>query len=333
MSSHSAGKHAIAETKQSPHVAIILVNYKGASDTLACVASLEQLAYPDFSIWVVENGSEDSSEALLREQLPGHVHLIVSPDNKGFSGGNNLAIQEILKQESLNPDQPKTAYIWLLNNDTTVEPHALSYLVEDGQKSGGIVGSLLLYPDHQYQQVGTVFQWLTGSSRGVSQEQLKEGMTVDSVSGASMLIPESALRRVGLMDESYFLYFEDGDYCLRARQKNYPVTVCLRSRIYHKEGASTGRKSLATQYYFHRNRTRLFLKLANPLQQVSIILYLGFRLLRSSVKALLSKDPQKQLSNHIIWLAARDALSGIEGRCPYNLSHDNYPAPQHGAPA
>ena len=313
---------------EAPHVAIVLVNYKGASDTTACVASLEQLVYPDFSIWVVENGSEDNSEAVLREQLPGHVQLIVSPENKGFSGGNNLAIQEILK---LN--QPKASYIWLLNNDTTVEPHALSYLVEDGEKSGGIVGSLLLYPDHQYQQVGTVFQWLTGSTKGVSQEQIKEGMSVDSVSGASMLIPVSALRRVGLMDESYFLYFEDGDYCLRARQKNYPVTVCLRSRIYHKEGASTGRKSLATQYYFHRNRTRLFLKLANPLQQVSIILYLGFRLLRSSVKALLSKDPRKQLSNHIIWLAAKDALTGVEGRCPYNLSHEHYPAPQQGVPA
>ncbi|WP_303674519.1 glycosyltransferase family 2 protein [Vampirovibrio chlorellavorus] len=302
-----------------PPVYILLLNYRGTDDTLACLDSLQRLEYPHYRIIVVDNASPDDSVIRLKARLsamPGSFHLIESPQNGGFSAGNNLGIQAALAE--VGEGQP--GFVWLLNNDTTVAPDALTTLVEEAQTTGGIAGSLLLYPDGRYQQAGTRFQWWTGSTRGYAESVVSDGMRVETLSGASMLIPLEAFRVAGLLDESYFLYFEDGEASLRFARRGFPLTLCTRSRVYHKEGATTGRKSLMTQYYFHRNRLWVLFQFASPLQKISIGWYTAFRLLRSVVKSALSRNPERTISTRVEWLAVSDFWKGISGPCPHNLN-------------
>lgn len=308
-------------TANIPAVYILLLNYRGANDTLACLDSLRQLIYPNYQVVVIDNASPDDSLQRLQERLaayPGEFHLIVSPENSGFSAGNNLGIQWALGQTNVE------AFIWLLNNDTVVEPETLTPLVEEAQKTGGLAGSLLLYPDGSYQQVGTRIHWWTGGAKGYRESQLNDGMPVETLTGASMLIPFSAIRKVGLMDASFFLYFEDGEYSLRCARAGFPLTVATQSRVFHKEGATTGRKSLSTQYYFHRNRLRLLFMYANSLQKLTVGLYAVFRMLRSIVKLRVSTAvarSEMRASVHVQWLALLDFYKGVSGPCPHKLEN------------
>ncbi len=295
----------------SPSVFILLLNYRGAEDTLACLESLRGLNYPNYRIVVIDNASGDGSVEKFRvAQSQYDFHLIESAENLGFSGGNNLGIEYAIEQGG--------DYVWLLNNDTTVDGSALMYLVEQSEKTGGLVGSLLLYPDRTYQQVGTRIKWLTGQTRGVPEREIQDGMEVDCLSGASMLIPTKLVRRIGMLDESYFLYFEDGEFCLRAKKLNYPCTVALRSRVFHKEGASTGKRSLRTQYYYQRNRLKMLMRYASPMEKLTIAGYTFVRLFRSIIKAL-SGSTDRRDSARIHWLAVFDYIRGAGGPCPHAI--------------
>ncbi len=306
----------------APHVTIVLVNYRGAKDTLACLESIDALDYTNKDVIVVDNASGDDSLAILKASSFNFT-LICSDSNLGFSGGNNLAIKAVQERnkDKSQTDYKSTDYIWLLNNDTQVGPSALLALVNEAQKTGGIAGSLLLYPDKQYQMVGTQINWLTGGTKGYKETELENSMPVECVSGASMLVPVSLFKRIGLMDESYFLYFEDSEFCLRAREKNYPITLAIGSRVYHKEGATTGKKSLATQYYFHRNRLKVLFQYASVQDKIPLALYSAFRLCRDGLKALL--QPKRRLNFNVQWLAFNDFIKGIDGPCPahHNLNH------------
>jgi GT2 family glycosyltransferase len=317
----------------APLVYILLLNYRGTDDTLACLDSLQALNYPNYRIIVIDNHSPDDSLSRLKARLaqsPDAFHLIESSKNLGYSGGNNLGIRYALEQGCSGQTEEQTeatntadGFIWLLNNDTTVAPDALKALVQGAQKTGGLVGSLLRYPDGSYQQVGTRLSWWTGSSKGYQEASVHDGMAVETLTGASMLIPFKALRQVGLLDPTFFLYFEDGEFSLRCHLAGFQLTVTTNSTVYHKEGATTGRKSLPTQYYYHRNRLRMLFLFATPLQKITIGLYTIFRLLRSVVKSLTSRDSERRLSARVAArvqaLALNDFRRGVHGRCPHNL--------------
>ena len=303
-----------------PLVYILLLNYRGTDDTLACLDSLRQLNYPNYRIIVIDNASPDDSVARLQTRLneyPDEFHFIRSTQNLGFSGGNNLGLRYALEMSESQAGADADAYVWLLNNDTTVDTDSLTPMVEEVQRTGGLAGSLLLHPDGRYQQVGSRINWWTGSVRGYREDQVSNGMAVDTLIGASLLIPCKALRQAGLWNESFFLYFEDGEYSVRCARLGFSLTVATASRIFHKEGATTGRKSRLTQYYYHRNRLACLLPYANPLQKIGMSAYTAFRFLRSGVKSMF--DPERRIAFQIQRLALQDFLRGIRGPCPHNL--------------
>jgi GT2 family glycosyltransferase len=306
-----------------PLVYILLLNYHGTDHTFACLDSLKNLDYPHYKIVVIDNASTDDSVPRIQARLetcPSEFEFLQSSHNKGYSAGNNIGIAHAIQQIGPNAQ----AFCWLLNNDTVVAPDALLALVQLAQETGGLAGSLLLYPDGCYQQVGTRLNWLTGGSKGYSEKKIQDKMPVDTLSGASMLIPFSAIQAVGLLDESFFLYFEDGEYSLRCAHKGFSLNVATQSRVYHKEGATTGRKSLSTQYYFYRNRMKLLFMYAHPLQKLSIGLYTLFRLGRSIIKLYWGSEKKhiaSQLSIKIQVLALQDFWKGVSGPCPHNLEN------------
>lgn len=302
-------------------VCIIIINWNGWKDTLECLESLRSLAVQNFSVVVVDNAStNDSRQQLLdwgsrtdalkfvgvideheidQSRLPLQAKAWVylqSSRNGGFAAGNNLGIRLALNAGC--------EYIWLLNNDTVVEPDALVALERRMAADTGIgmCGSMLRYYDNRQivQAVGGVrFSYLLG--RG---EQLGQGLTVADprlsalvnetptyVAGASLMVSSEFLREVGLMEESYFLYFEEIDWAVRAERK-WKVATATDSVVYHKEGASIGTASLKkrsslSQYYLNRNLIRFYMLRKPLLLPVAI-----FRVLRELLKLLIQRDYQ-----------------------------------------
>lgn len=275
-----------------PKVFIVILNWNGLEDTLACLESLETLDHPNFEVIVVDNDSSDGSEETLRKRYPQHV-IIQSGANLGFAGGTNVGLRYALGHGA--------SYAWLLNNDTLVEPDALTELVKRMQEkpSAGLCGSTLVYHSDQskIQAYGgaTYNKWLS-TSRHIGQDAPR-GQEVDTeeverqldyLVGASCLASRALLEEVGLLSEDYFLYYEELDWATRAKGR-YTLAFAPESVVYHKEGGSIGsssdgaKKSRLADYYGVRNRllyTRKHAPEALPSVYLSLLVTVANRVRR-----------------------------------------------------
>lgn len=291
-------------------VYVVLVNWNGWKDTIECLESLLRLANQEFHVIVCDNGSENSSiEKILswsqgkqrvaldgppwteigtssrrrREpsiQVIDHNHfphlstppvvtIIDLKKNLGFAGACNVGIR-------LGCSDPHAQYIWLLNNDTVVDPYALDSLMARmrSDRSIGNLGSCLLYydrPDTVQSLGGWYSPWVANGGYigvGLARNNLPSIAEIERkmsyVAGASMFVPVGVLTDIGEMSEDYFLYYEEFDWAMRLKGK-YRQSVCLESRVYHKEGASIGtnsrgRASDTSLYYLGINQLRFTAK-------------------------------------------------------------------------
>jgi hypothetical protein len=236
-----------------PNVSVIILNWNGWQDTLACVESCHRLDWPNFNIVVVDNASTDGSEELLRQNLA-DVVIIQSGANLGFAGGNNVGIRHAL--------ECKADYVWLLNNDAVADPQALTALVEcmEKHRDVAIAGSKIFYHAEPRKIWSAGGLWEKGRlhlrQRGanqVDQGQFEELCEIDSVSGCSMLVRSTFIEKIGLMDEEYFLYWEDSEWCARFRSRGYKVLFVPSSKVWHKVSVSTRQSSFSQYYYYTRN--------------------------------------------------------------------------------
>ncbi len=304
-----------------------VVNWNGWRDTLTCVDSMRGIAAPAFDLLICDNGSSDGSCSHLQEwarralgpctesrsdlgsqgcvvsyhaahPLEGmgvvkSVHVMRLEGNAGYAGAINRCIE--WGQKALSP----TAF-WLLNNDVRVEPEALSHLVACARSgpASGLCGSLLLeWTDpERIQAIGGIFRWslgvgghLTRLPPSVSSEQ-RVFTDVDYPVGASLFVTNEFVQKVGLMDDSYFLYFEEMDWVERGRRHGFRPAVALHSKVRHKQGASTGSSggvrdlSMLSEYYSVVNRLRFTRKFAPwrlPIVWLSLALVVADRLLHS----------------------------------------------------
>ncbi len=243
----------MGENIRFPLVCIVILNWNRWRDTLECVESCRGLTWPNFRIVLVDNGSTDDSEERLRSQLP-DVEVIQSGSNLGFAGGCNAGIRFALNSGA--------DLVWLLNNDAVTDPEALTMLVGamEGDASTGIAGSKIYYYDDPRRIWFAGGLWEKGrlSLRHRGAQQLDEGQfdricEMGSVSGCSMLIRASVIHAIGLMDESYFLYWEDVEWCARAAACQFRVIFVPDSHVWHKVSVSAGLGSLSQHYYWTRN--------------------------------------------------------------------------------
>lgn len=246
-----------------PLVAVILVNYNGYEDTIACIKSLQKITYPNYKIIVVNNGSSEKptegQESFLRE----NTKYLDCTENKGFSGGNNIGMKYA---DAFSPK-----YYLLLNNDTEVKEDFLDVLVdtaENNSDAGLVCGKI-----YQYYNPGHI--WFAGGTmdleRGITthyryneedrdfSDRVEE---IDFATGCLWLLPVETVQKVGYMDESFFLYCEDDEYCLRLKKHGLKLLYCNRAVIYHKVSQSTGANSPMQQYYILRNKLYIIQKYA-----------------------------------------------------------------------
>jgi GT2 family glycosyltransferase len=228
-------------------VAIIILNWNGCQDTLDCLESLRVLKYKNHHVMVVDNGSEDDSIARIHFMYP-QVEVIAVGQNLGFSKGNNLAIRLALERNF--------AFVWLLNNDTTVDANSLSALVAMSGDGIGIVGSVLYEaadPDRIQAWGGGRLNMFLGST---TQFQSEPAAAIQHILGTSMLIPCDVLRQVGLLNEEFFFYMEDTEFSWRVRRHGYTLKVAAQSKVVHKGGSSVNRgnsgRSMLAELHFAR---------------------------------------------------------------------------------
>lgn len=257
-------------------VCAVVVNWNGWRDTLVCLESLFALRPPPIRVVVCDNASTDDSVSRITEWLHARLSqphdgvlsadVLPLPENLGYAGGINAGIR--WARERWTPRG-----FWLLNNDVKAEPGSLAALLaaHASVPRAGICGSVLLEWDEpeRVQAVAGVFRrWLgVGSHATEVPAGVEASVDVDYPVGASMYVASDYLDDVGLMDPSYFLYCEEMDWAERGRRRGYRPLVALRSRLLHKEGASTGsrggvrHKSLLSERYGVINRLRITRKL------------------------------------------------------------------------
>lgn len=252
-------------------VGIVIPNWNGTQDTLECLESLKGLVYANHRVYVVDNGSATPCADSIRASFPS-VEVIRLDRNLGFAGACNVGIRQALADGA--------QYVWLLNNDTAVDANALTAMVEAAEDDPycGIVGSKILYYDNPNiinHAGGRIRPWIgrcehigCGTLDGGQFDNIAE---VDYVTGCSLLAKKAMIEEVGLMDEDYFLYWEETDWCLRARRKGWRVKYAPHSRVYHKVSRGLGRASLVTTYYWARNSLLFFHRHYPWLQALSLL--------------------------------------------------------------
>lgn len=247
----------LAASNFHDNVTLVLLNWNGKDDTLACLKSLQDLSYPNYDIIVVDNGSTDDSVSAIKQGYS-DITLIETGANLGFAEGNNVGIRYALKQ---NPE-----FILLLNNDTVVEADFLDHLIAyaASKDNRGLFGSKINYFDQPDSIWWAGSQWNTETLEfehiGIDQQDngaFDQAREIDYVCGCALLIPTNVINKIGLMDPEYFLTYEETDWCYRARHAGYPSYYVPSARIYHKVSASFGGNSSPLQHYFYtRNKLR-----------------------------------------------------------------------------
>jgi GT2 family glycosyltransferase len=243
------------EDQYSPKVSIVLLNLNGYQDTRDCLISLQQVRYPNFRAIVVDNGSSDDSFQRLQKEFP-EAHLIRSEENLGFCGGNNLGIESALEN--------RADYVLLLNNDTVVDPDFLNELVQTGESDRriGILGPKIFYYSEPKRiwYAGGYVKYGSGACRHFGQDHMDEGGKFDSlvdtefVTGCAMMIKSELLREIGILDEKLFIYWEDSDYCMRAKAAGNRLVFVPTAVVWHKVSRTCGAASPFTLYLTTRNQ-------------------------------------------------------------------------------
>ncbi|MDJ0652250.1 MAG: glycosyltransferase family 2 protein [Simkaniaceae bacterium] len=226
---------------------VLILNWNGREDTLACLYSLAKVKTPH-EVVVVDNGSTDGSASAITASFPS-AYVIQTGQNLGYAAGNNVGIRSALEKGA--------DFIFILNNDTTVEPDILeAFLKRDVPLQGG-KAHLMCDPktlDHlggNWNPQKGEFD-LIGARAPAS--DYRNPISLDYVCGVALFVQAEVFRKVGLFEPRYFLFWEESDFCMRAKDVGFPATFCPEAILYHKVSASFSGGKPHTTYFWWRSR-------------------------------------------------------------------------------
>jgi len=275
-----------AQDTSLKNVAIVIVNWNSFDLTRDTLLSLQKSNFQNFDCIVVDNGSADNSACQLNNLFP-EIILLLAGENKGFTGGNNIGMQYALDKGY--------EFIMMLNNDVEVDPNFLNPLVQKlkaNEKMGAV--QPLIYFHHDKNLIwnaGTTFNPLLGicatpnyNQRDNSHAQMQVQKKIDWITGCAFMIRASVLKKIGLLKEGFFIYYEDVDLSFRIKLAGYSLGYEPSSVIYHIAGMSHKSKEkgkegfVSPKVHFLNARNKIwFLKQHTPFWAApSVILFQAF---------------------------------------------------------
>lgn len=241
---------------KNPLIGVVVVTYNSSDTIVACLDSVLTAQYQHKKIVVIDNASTDTTQEIIHEKFK-TISFIENKENVGFSAANNLGIQKLLKDEC--------EYILLLNPDAEIQQELFENLLKlFRQKSVGIGGCAIVYPDlNRVWFAGGIFNKLFCYTRhrklNKSVESLDNGVhDTDFVTGCCMLIRRSVFEKIGFLDSSFGFYFEDVDFCVRAREAGFICRIIEKPLVLHRVSFSSGvagsnRLTAFKAYFYGRN--------------------------------------------------------------------------------
>ena len=311
---------------------IITINYNSSENTINLLESLKNQTDKDFEVMVVDNNSNDVEKLMNYQTSETNIIYIKNDRNLGYSGGNNVGIKK-----ALNPPPPERVdgggadWVLLLNNDIWVESGFIERLRADLDSKDGIIG--LALDEGERTAFGGLIQWLKPTLKHVYDSRLAMSLITDIASryyaiGGAMLIHKSIFDKIGFLDENYFLYFEDADFCQRARKAGIPIsflstellgrlkhgqeTTPRKIKIFHSVSASTKKlgSPLLLRYHY---RNALYFNLKNGSWNIKLLTWPWSWLIivKQIIKIIIGKNKEQSFA---ILKGVGDWYSGKMGK-------------------
>lgn len=290
-----------------PKVFIIILNWNNWEDTLECLESLGNINYPNYQIVIIDNGSEKE----FRFSDPRFL-VIYNHDNLGFSGGNNVGIKYAMEN--------KADYILLLNNDTVVNPDFLTRLIKIAEvnENFAFLGPKIYHyhdKDRIWYAGGKISPFsVKGYHIGLNEKdqgQYEKIRPVDYITGCCLLARSDAIKKIGLLDEDYFLYYEDTDWSWRAHQNGYLCVFVPQAKIWHK--CNGNNEQTPSSLYYHSRNGMLLVKKNGPLStRISSHILSSWITVKQLIKLMFF--PKKRSNAKYILLGIKDFYFKKYGR-------------------
>lgn len=248
-----------------PRVYVITLNWNGKDDTIECIESLKKVNYLNLKIVVVDNGSKDGSVAALRAKYPDLI-IIENGTNLGYAKGFNTGMRHALQQGA--------DYFLILNNDTVIDPGAVGALVnvaEQNPKTGFVSGKVYFHNEpNRLQTVGRarhpilMVNELIGHKE-IDVGQYDEARECDFIDDVFLLVRRAVFEEVGGYDPTFFLMYEETDWCARVRRAGFKIIYTPDAKIWHKGNKETSAgRSTIHQFYLARNQIPFVRRNASP---------------------------------------------------------------------
>ncbi|MFH1226459.1 MAG: glycosyltransferase family 2 protein [Planctomycetota bacterium] len=287
-------------------VCVIIINWNGKKHLEKCLPAISEQSYPNYEIMVVDNGSTDGTIDYINNYWP-KVRIIALKENKFFASGNNIGIQQALKNKEIS-------YIALLNNDTIADKNWLSEMVKitDTDPRIGIVAAKLMKMGNQriIDSTGHIFdKWGKIVDRGhneIDSGQYDTKVDVLGACAAACLYRRTMLEDIGLFDERLVMYYEDAELSWRAYKRDWKAKYVPTAVVLHERGASRRKndKALSVTSSFRRlkNQITVVKKYANKQQKIVYALRLCWKLIRALRNTLTNTPGRISLSDYLALL-------------------------------
>ena len=296
-----------------PCIAIVILNTNRRQDTLECLASIEKASYANRKTIVLDNASTDGSVEAVRSSYP-TSEIIELSSNLGYAGNNNVGIEAALKAGA--------DWVFVLNEDTTLAPDCLAHLAEVGESDPqiGIVGPMVYHHSEPaiIQSGGGRMDrswnvWHIGQHQP-DQGQFNRPQQVDWISGCAILVRRAVIEQVGALDARFFYYWEETEWCLRARERGWRILLAPQAKLWHKGVQRDYCPAPSVTYYSTRNRLLMMSKHRAPL--IAWVLAWG-QILRTLISwTVKPKWRSKRDHRDVMWRAILDFLHQRWGRMP-----------------
>lgn len=276
--------------QQQPSIDIIIVNHNGINDTLECIKSISDAAYPNSKIIIIDNSDSPEQSIQLKKNYPNHE--VIRTENNGFGAANNIGIRKSLED--------KKDFILLLNNDAVIDASFFNEILwyKHETETGIFTPKMNFYNERD-------LIWSAGGKISIIKADavnynyrepdaaIDTDEFVDFSSGCCMLIRSEVFEKTGLFDENFFLYVEDTEFCKRVTDAGYKIKFVNKALVYHKAGSSVKAKDKAEAVYYNIRNRLYFAKKYYPHKFYLIKVYIYLSVLKLKAGWMLKREKEK----------------------------------------